>query len=112
MYMEFKHSEALMKVGGIKLFLSSRLNMNVPMHDKNGMVRMMWNLFGSSQMHKFGKKIDQKILSKGYSDVDHYFGIETMLMDAERNTKPLKCLKRIQRFLRLHLQHRHISANL
>merc|ERR1712166_1176512 len=77
MYMQNKSVEALMKVkGGSKFFFQSRVNMMAPKHHKGGMTKLLWNTFGPKQMCQFDKKLAKKVESKGYSDIDHCFGIE------------------------------------
>lgn len=77
-YMQNKSIEALMKIkGGPKFLLNSRTNMNSPKHHKGGLLKMMWNFYGPKKMYKFDKELKKKVESKGYSDVDHCFGIET-----------------------------------
>ena len=80
MYMQNKSVDALMKVkGGSKFFFNSRANMMAPKHHKGGMTKLLWNTFGPKQMCQFDKKLAKKIESKGYSDIDHCFGIETFV---------------------------------
>jgi len=78
-YMNAKTNEALMKVkGGPKFFMNSRTNQFAPMHYKGGMLHFLWTMFGPKQMHKFPKALTQKVESKGYEDIGHCFGIETL----------------------------------
>jgi len=80
MYMQNKSVEALMQVkGGMKFFFESRANMMAPKHHKGGMTKLLWKTFGPTQMCQFDKKLANKVEAKGYSDIDHCFGIETFL---------------------------------
>jgi len=77
-YMQNKCIAKLMKVkGGSKFFFQSRVNQAAPKHHKGGMTKMLWNFYGPHQMWKFDKELTKKVESKGYSDLDHCFGIET-----------------------------------
>jgi len=110
MYMDAKYSDALMKIkGGAKFLFSSRLNMNAPMHHRRGMLRLAWNLFGPHQMHKFGTKLAQKVESKGYSDVDHLFGIETMAAVETATSEPPKQAKNPRKFFPSRRRYRHTA---
>jgi len=78
MYMEMKSMEAIMKIkGGAKFYMNSRCNANAPKHFKGGWWKFLWMSFGPKQMAGFGKALTKKIESKGYSDIDHCWGIET-----------------------------------
>ena len=78
-YLQLKNTDKLMKIpGGRKFFLNSRTNLSAPKHHKGGMLRFLWYAFGPKQMMKKSKRIEKKIDSKGYSDLDHCFGAETV----------------------------------
>jgi len=84
LYMQTKSVEKLIKIeGGQKFFMKSRTNLNSPQHHKGGTMKMMWKFYGPKQMHKFGSKLIKKIESKGFSDVDHCFGIESFNSQAK-----------------------------
>lgn len=77
-YLQNKSFDALTKVkGGAKFMLSSRTNVGCLSHHKGGLPRFLWFMFGPSQAIKFSKKLEEKVESKGYSDLDHCFGVET-----------------------------------
>jgi len=77
-YMEMKSTEVIMKIkGGAKFYMNSRCNGNAPKHFKGGWWKFLWMSFGPKQMAKFGKVLVKKIESKGYSDIDHCWGVET-----------------------------------
>jgi len=78
-YMDTKTNNALMQVkGGSKFILNSRTNAFAPQHQKGGMLGVLWAMFGPSKMYKFPKALIQKVESKGYEDIDHCFGVETL----------------------------------
>jgi len=78
-YMDAKTNDALMKVkGGLKFLMNSRTNAFAPQHQKGGMLGVLWAMFGPNQMYKFPTALIKKVESKGYEDIDHCFGIETL----------------------------------
>lgn len=78
MYLEVKTFDALMKVkGGAQFMMTSRTNPQAPHHHKGGMLWLLWFLFGPNQGYKFGAKLVKKIESRGFSDLDHCFGLQS-----------------------------------
>ncbi len=78
MYLANKSNAELARVkGGAKFMLTSRTNMACISHHKGGLLRLLWFLFGPEQGIKFEKKLEKKVESKGFSDLDHCFGAET-----------------------------------
>jgi len=113
-YMEVKSNEALMKVkGGTKFLMNCRTNLNSPMHHKGGMLRLMWNFYGPQQLHKFGKALVEKVESKGYSDVNHCFGIETLVGNQKKPKKSDRAAARwtTRCFRSFPFSRRHVSSS-
>jgi len=78
-YMEAKSIKALMKVeGGVQFYLKSRTFSENPQHHRVGMLRLLWLCYGPKKLAGFYERLFQKIESKGYSDVDHCWGVETL----------------------------------
>jgi len=78
-YMDSKTKDALMKVkGGMKFFMKSRTNEFAPMHHKRWNRQFLWTMYGPKQLHKVPKALAKKVESKGYEDIDHCFGVETL----------------------------------
>jgi len=78
MYLQNKSFDALGKVkGGVKFMFASRTNVGCLSHHKGGLPRFLWFMFGPTKAIKFGKKLEEKVESKGFSDLDHCFGAET-----------------------------------
>jgi hypothetical protein len=101
-YMDFRSADALMKVkGGSNFLTNSRTCDFNPTHHKRGRLRFLWIMYGPSQFHKMGPKLFQKVESKGYSDIDHCFGIETLNSErAQLKEKKNKtsCFRGLRRF--------------
>ena len=86
--MQDKSTEALMKIpGGKKFVMNSRTNLNAPSHHKGGMCRLLWFLFGPDRAMAKSKKLTKKIESKGFSDLDHCFGVETLGPQTSKSLK-------------------------
>merc|ERR1739845_86978 len=64
--------------GGGQFLMNARTNQKSPMHHKGNMLRLLWYLLGPKRMYKFEGNLLEKVESKGYSDIDHRFGIETL----------------------------------
>jgi len=91
LYLQFKTMEELKKVdGAMNFFMFSRTNDGSPIH-QGGMLKMLWNVFGPKQGHRFNKDIIQKVETLGYSDVDHCFGAETFDNNKKEKTKACFC---------------------
>merc|ERR1712038_1918374 len=50
-----------------------RTNLICLSHYKRGMVQFMWFLFGPQQGISFDRRLEKKLRSKGFSDLDHSF---------------------------------------
>lgn len=76
-YLQDKTTQKLMKVvpGGAKFFFESRTNLLKPTHHKGGMCRFLWFSFGPQRGAAFSKKLTKKIEAKGFTDLDHCFGV-------------------------------------
>ena len=69
----------LMKVpGGIKFFLRSRTNMLSTKHHKRGLLRMLWYSLGPKQWLRKAFKLEKKIKTMGFTDLDHNFSVDTI----------------------------------
>merc|ERR1711862_973749 len=78
-YLQGIGMDKLMKVrGGSKFFTKSRTNIISPSHHKGGMCRLLWNLYGPERADRESKKLRKKVEKKGFSDLDHCFGVETL----------------------------------
>merc|ERR1712025_697653 len=76
-YLQDKTMQKLMKVvpGGPRFFFESRTNLLKPTHHKGGMCRFLWFSFGPKRGATFSKKLTKKIEAKGFTDLDHCFGV-------------------------------------
>ena len=83
-YVEAKSIEALSDVpGGMKWYLKSRtfsesLRHHPQLSRFKGMIRLLWLLYGPPRLVNFKKRLYHKVESKGFDDVDHCWGIETI----------------------------------
>jgi len=93
-YLQNKSMEKLMKIpGGNKFIMNSRVNLNAPSHHKGGICRLLWFLFGPERVMANTKKLTKKVESKGFSDLDHCFGVETL---GPKKSKTLKKKPRLR----------------
>jgi hypothetical protein len=88
-YMDSKTFDALWKLeGGQKFLLRSRLFDASPMHHEGGIRKMMWAWFGPQpNLSTVSTALVEKVDSYGFSDVDHRFGIETLLADRRKRIR-------------------------
>jgi hypothetical protein len=81
-YMETKVLDSLLKLkGGSRFLFGSRTWKGNPIHHKGGLRRFLWELYGPHQLHKVGPRAIRKLESKGFSDIDHCFGVEDLVKD-------------------------------
>lgn len=79
MYLQQKAFENLGKIkGGTKFLLTSRTSLAGPAHHEGGTLKFLWNIMGPNGLRKKGKQLVRKIESKGFADLDHCFGVETL----------------------------------
>lgn len=83
-FMHSKNMKVVEKLkGGMKFLLESRTNDMATFHHKGGMWRILWELYGPSQLHKLEPTLCNLVESKRYTDLDHCFGIETFQNQTE-----------------------------
>ena len=88
-YVQIKTIEALLYIkGGLRFLLTSRTNIGAPFHHKGGLLRLAWFMFGPQQGYNFARKLCHKIESRGFSDLDHFFGVETLGFKGASDQKP------------------------
>jgi hypothetical protein len=93
-YMDTKTFDAVWNIkGGEKFILHSRTFDGAPMHHEGGLRRMAWEWYGPHNQISMGPKLLRKVDSKGYSDVDHRFGIETLMADKRKRKNARRALR-------------------
>jgi len=86
-YMHIKSFQAFMKLkGGMKFLMTSRLNDGAPMHHKGGLWKILWEFYGPNQLYKVEALIVEKVESMEFSDLDHRFGLDSLIENKEGNT--------------------------
>ena len=93
-YMDNKTFDALWNIkGGQKFILHSRTFDGAPMHHEGGLRKMAWEWYGPHNQASMGPKLLRKVDSKRYSDVDHRFGIETLMADKRKRKNARRALR-------------------
>mmetsp|Transcript_14028 Transcript_14028/g.32613 ORF Transcript_14028/g.32613 Transcript_14028/m.32613 type:complete len:595 (-) Transcript_14028:714-2498(-) len=77
--MELKSTDAIFRnfKGAVKFLLNSRTNDLAPMHHKGGLLKFLWMMHGPAKLSALAPTVIEKAERRGWSDVDHAFGIET-----------------------------------
>ena len=89
-YMHIKSFRAFSKLkGGMKFLRTSRTNDGATMHHKGWLWKFLWKFYGPNQLHKVVSQIVEKVECRGFSDLDHRFGLESLveLTDGNPNVK-------------------------
>lgn len=72
----------------MKFLLTSRTNVDSPLHHKGGILSFLWAAFGPSRMKKKVGELQKKITNGGFSDIGFY-GCDRPLPDKKRVKKAI-----------------------
>jgi len=77
-YAQYKTFGALRRhKPSVKFLLKSRLNQMAPMHH-GGILKFLWAVYGPLQIPKVRDQLVNMIERKGFNDLDHCFGVESL----------------------------------